>query len=333
MLDDLALGATLLGSGGGGDPSYDLLIAKRAIEEFGLIPLIDVDTLSDDAFVAPVAFMGAPLVMMEKISSGREFLSLIPAIEESMGRKITHLLAAEIGGGNSLTPIVVAAKLKLPILDADTLGRAFPELQMSSCNLFGISPSPAFLADSHGRTVKVEGSGGKEIEDLCRDQTVKMGSSAACSLYFMDGRQAKKSVVKGSFTRAITLGKTLRHSSRPLEELGATLLAKGVIVDINQTIEEGFLKGSFTIHGDQTITVFYQNEFLMAFDGKTAIAATPDIIIPLEASTLKPITSESLTYGMRVVLISLPSPEIWKSPEGLKLVGPKYFGYGDESHV
>ena len=46
------------------------------------------------------------------------------------GRRVTALLAAEAGGGNCLEPLVVGARLGLPVVDGDLMGRAFPELQV-----------------------------------------------------------------------------------------------------------------------------------------------------------------------------------------------------------
>jgi hypothetical protein len=40
------------------------------------------------------------------------------------------LLAGEIGGGNSIEPLSVGARMRLPVADADLMGRAFPELQV-----------------------------------------------------------------------------------------------------------------------------------------------------------------------------------------------------------
>lgn len=41
-------------------------------------------------------------------------------------------MSAEIGGMNSIEPLLVGANMKLPVLDADGMGRAFPELQVLS---------------------------------------------------------------------------------------------------------------------------------------------------------------------------------------------------------
>ena len=54
------------------------------------------------------------------------------ALADPMQRKLWGVLSAEIGGGNGLEPLAIGARLSLPVVDADYMGRAFPELQVSS---------------------------------------------------------------------------------------------------------------------------------------------------------------------------------------------------------
>ena len=42
-LDDIALGAALLGTGGGGDPYIGMLMARQALERYGSVELLDPD--------------------------------------------------------------------------------------------------------------------------------------------------------------------------------------------------------------------------------------------------------------------------------------------------
>ena len=55
----------------------------------------------------------------------------------------------------------------------------------------------------------------------------------------------------------------------------------------------------------------------------------PDLIMILELDTGAPITTESLRFGQRVAVIGLPAHDLLKTPEALKVVGPKAFGYPD----
>ena len=47
----------------------------------------------------------------------------------------------------------------------------------------------------------------------------------------------------------------------------------------------------------------------------------------LDAEKGEPITTEGLRYGYRVVVLGIPCNAKWRTPAGLKLVGPRYFGY------
>jgi DUF917 family protein len=58
-LPDLARGATLLGTGGGGDPYIGKMLVERVLGD-GSITILDPDELADDLFVIPTAQMGAP---------------------------------------------------------------------------------------------------------------------------------------------------------------------------------------------------------------------------------------------------------------------------------
>ena len=334
QLDYLALGAAILGSGGGGDPAYELLMAKQAFEDYGSPEIVKLSDLDDDALVVPVALMGAPLVGMERIPSGKEFSAVLKKIESYMGRPATHLVAAEIGGANAFTPLIAGAMARLPVIDGDTLGRAFPELQMSSCHLHGISPTPAFLADPMGRTSVVDVEDAEAMENHCRKLCVKMGSSAAVAVYLMDGKQAKQALISEAVSQVIRLGSKLLVDGVEgvCQSAKGKILGSGVVVDIDQSIQEGFLKGSFSIDGGgDPIVVSYQNEFLAAMQSEQLLACTPDIIIPMEEETGHPVTSESLQYGLRVQLLSLPSPAIWRTPRGMQLVGPETFNIRSSS--
>ena len=63
---DLARGAAVLGTGGGGDPYVGRLLAEQALRAHGPVELVSPADLPPDACVVPVAMMGAPTVMVEK---------------------------------------------------------------------------------------------------------------------------------------------------------------------------------------------------------------------------------------------------------------------------
>ena len=48
-------------------------------------------------------------------------------------------MSCEIGGGNGLEPLAIGARMGLPVVDADFMGRAFPELQVPTSQAAYIS--------------------------------------------------------------------------------------------------------------------------------------------------------------------------------------------------
>ena len=54
-IEDIALGASLLGAGGGGDPYIGKLVAMGAVKERGPVTLLDPEEIPDDALVGPIA--------------------------------------------------------------------------------------------------------------------------------------------------------------------------------------------------------------------------------------------------------------------------------------
>ncbi len=326
-LKDIALGTTILGSGGGGDPECDRKLASYFIETYGEPLLIDIDEVADDALIVPVGFMGAPSVCKEMLSNGSEFDAIFTKIEERFQKKIGAIVASEIGGSNGIVPISVGAKNRLPVVDADTLARAFPELQMSSCTLCNIKPAPCFIADSLGRLCIIEEGTAQDIENKARIICQEMGSSAAVSFNIMTKAEAKQALIAGTLTLAKELGllASIKNKKALSEQYGLTSLAKGRVIDIESRNDRGFLEGKIVIEGG--LEVLYQNEYLIAKQAGTTLAVTPDIICLFEEERFIPLCVENVRFGIEVELASMPSAPIWKTPEGLALVGPKAFGY------
>ena len=155
-IEDIALGAALLGAGGGGDPYIGKLVAIGAVKECEEVTLLSPDEVPDDALVVPIAMMGAPTVLAEKGIGGKEYQTLYDMVSRYFGRKIYAFMPIEAGGVNSMLPIAASARLGLPMVDADGMGRAFPELQMVTFTIGGMSASPMALTDEKGNSVIFE---------------------------------------------------------------------------------------------------------------------------------------------------------------------------------
>lgn len=149
-MKNIALGGAFLGTGGGGDPLIGRLMAEEAIASNRPVQVLDVEELDDDALFIPIAMMGPPTVMLEKLPRGDEVIAAVEAPQKYLGKKATAIFCTEAGGLNSTIPIAVAAATNLPIIDGDGMGRAFPELQMVSMTMGGVSACPMVMADEKG---------------------------------------------------------------------------------------------------------------------------------------------------------------------------------------
>jgi DUF917 family protein len=155
-VDAIALGAGILGTGGGGNPYLGRLQVQQHLDRGSRIGVIPVEEIDNQAVVVSLGTMGAPTVGIEKIPQGRETYHALRAMETLLGKPIDALIAAEIGGANSMEPLIVAAQTGLPVLDGDGMGRAFPELQMSTFMIYGRRWAPATLCDAHGQLVVLD---------------------------------------------------------------------------------------------------------------------------------------------------------------------------------
>ncbi len=339
-IENIALGAALLGTGGGGDPYVGKLMALEAIRQYGPVQMLDPSEVPDDAFIVPTAMMGAPTVLIEKIANGREFDTIITNLEKYTGQKVFATLPIEAGGVNSMLPFAVAAKLGLPIIDCDGMGRAFPELQMVTFSLDGITTNPLVATDEKGNSMVMETINNNWAETLARTATITMGGSIMISIYAMFGHQLKKSAIYHTLTLAENIGKAINDKEqtdtlpidRMLNLVGGYKLFTGKIVDILRETREGFNFGKAKIAGindnkGQACEVDFQNENLVVMKGDEVLATTPDLITIVDLETAVPITTEALKYGRRVVVVGLPCDEKWRTPKGIEVVGPRYFKY------
>src|SRR2546426_9723123 len=99
-MHDIAWGAAILGTGGGGDPYIGKLMALTAIRKNGPVRLLDPTEVPDDWFVIPTAIMGAPTVLIERIPRGDEAGASLRLLEKYHGRKADATMPIEaVGGG------------------------------------------------------------------------------------------------------------------------------------------------------------------------------------------------------------------------------------------
>ena len=343
-IDTLALGSAVLGSGGGGNPYIGALLLRQAMESSSVsqIEITPFDELDDSDFLICSAGMGSPAIGIEKIPNGSEFVRSFRGLESFLHRSASHVSPIEIGGINSLVPLVVAVHSGLPVADGDGEGRAFPELQMTTFCGFGYSAAPVCMVEERGNTLIIRGISDWWTEKLARSATVSFGGRAEVALYPLVGSDYRKGAIPGTLSMALEIGRSLSEGIRNKnaeDELArschASLLFTGKLVDLKRYNTRGFAIGhafidGFDSYAHQRLKVSFQNEYLRATLGgdgaePKVIESTPNIISIHDESTLLPITTDQLRYGMRCKVFSIPIHKKWLFEGAEKLVGLRAF--------
>jgi DUF917 family protein len=333
----LARGCAVLGAGGGGDTYLPLLQALQATEDYGPVALVDVDELPDDSLIMPCGGIGAPTVSIEKFENGDEGERLREQLQFLTGRRVSALMAGEIGGGNGVLPIAWAAGMGLPLVDADGMGRAFPEVPQVSMQLAGISPSPAVMTDERGNLALFRTISGHWMERLERAATAEFGGAASSTEFSLTAAEARTATIRDSVSLAIRIGAAAAGTTGdPVEalisEIGAFRLVTGKVTDVERQTRSGFVRGSTVVEGlgadtGRLLRIELQNENLVALERGRVLASVPDLITVLDSETADAVATERLRYGQRVTVIAFGCDPVWRTEAGIAATGPRMFGY------
>ena len=343
-IDDLADGCALLGSGGGGESHSFRMVLRSLLAERGPVQVVDAMTLAPDSLAVNVGFVGAPIVMTEKLFCERTVVLALEGMRRRLGRPIGAVMPAEIGGANGLSAVIAASLLGVPVVDADGMGRAFPMSDQITYSIYGRSASPTIATTDHGDVVCVEGGNNRRIEQLVRAISSANGATCFTADYPLSGAEVRACAVLGSISLARRIGAALNAARRehldPFAALAQALdpeggitvrsLFNGKVTDCRHETRGGFGFGVVSLESTppgESMTVEFQNEFLIARQNGVAMATTPDIISIVDAETLRNVGSESVRYGQRVQVIAIEAPALLTTPAALAVVGPRAFGF------
>src|SRR5438132_1701834 len=340
-IEALAVGAWILGTGGGGSPYLGLLNMRRLYAEGHRVSLISPLDLADADWVAVVSNMGAPLVGQERLADSRNIARAVEIQQDLLGAKFRAVMALEIGGGSGIQPLMAAAHLGVPVVDADTMGRAYPEAQMTSVAVGGLRPYPCVLYDPRGiEAVLTKVPSWRWMERVSRKICVELGSIASTCKAPRTGREVKDWGIPFTVTKAIGIGRRVREAQTRhddpvaaiLDEASGKLLFRGKVVDVARRTTEGFLRGRTSIEGldddrGSKLEIAFQNEWVAAWRDAAPIAMSPDLICVLDTVSGEAFGTETISYGRRVSVIALPAPPVFLTAAGLDHVGPRAFGY------
>ncbi|PLR79936.1 DUF917 domain-containing protein [Bacillus canaveralius] len=338
----LAIGAKILSCGGGGNTKtvQNLLMSIMSDED-----AIVVKTISDlvDERVVAVGIMGSTILYDEHIPSGREGVQVLEVYESTHGTKVDALIPIEIGGVNALTPLVTAVLKNLPVVDGDGMGRAYPELSMTTFHLSGIPVAPLVLQTDDENMFIEDVDTIQSTTELAKDFMVRNEGFAHLLCFAANARKIKTSMIPGSLKLIHRLGVAVKKDtlkSQKIEEISAVfensiygkpnLVISGVVSGVNRWFEKGSLVGRLIVEGrfsssNKRIEIEFKNEFISIKEEEQYVCTTPDLILVLNEENLLPYNVSEIQAGHSVIVFAVQAPNILRTKEMLELVGPENF--------
>jgi len=350
-LHPISIGAGVLGTGGGGNPYLGFLRVRELLRNGGTVKVIDPDEIRDDDLLVVVGGMGSPMVSYEKLARGTEETEAAQALERHLGKSFDAIAPFEMGGGNSMVPMIVAATMGIPLVNGDGMGRAFPELQMITYLIYGGSPSPAAIADERGNhIILADVQDAVWLERIARVATIEMGGHTGLATAVMDGAFCRRSIIPNTLKLARSIGQTVLDARTHKDDPGIAIanmaggrrFLQGKVTDVHRETTKGFARGQMTLQGlgddaDRSVRIDFQNENLVIWEDGQAAVTVPDLICVVATDNGEPITTEMIRFGTRVDLLVLPCPDLLKTERALAVVGPRAFGmpldYKPDGHL
>lgn len=329
----LAMGATLLGSGGGGGTDLGARILVKALGDRS-VELVAAGDLPDDVVIVHAGLAGSPDVYAERLIDPQDLVRAIQAVVDAVGQPLGAIGILEIGGINALLAPAAAALLGVPLVDGDLMGRTYPTLLQHVCRA---RPSLASrrgrrAIGRHGPVPAVVPGHGGALQPALR-QGVR--GAAAAAYYPVAPADLAEFGVAGSVSACLALGERFlaaqSHSLRALAQAVSALhLVSGRVVSI--TPSEADCPGTLVLSNPTTgeiVRVDFRDEFLvLAVDGEVR-HVVPDVIVVLEGASHRVLHVDEVHVGQTIAVLALPSVPRPAATE-TAFLGPVGFGLDPE---
>ncbi|MCX6362687.1 MAG: DUF917 domain-containing protein [Actinobacteria bacterium] len=346
-IDDILVGATIMGCGGGGELAEGRELMRSAYEEGRAVTLAGPRELPDEALVACPYGVGGLTVGDEAAYEGLPWSTEHPgvlavrALGEHLGREFGALITGELGGTSIADAFYPAAMLGLPVVDADPVGRAVPEIEQSLFNLYGVPIAPQAVVNELGDTVIITVvADDRRAEALVRALAVASRNLVWVADHALPWGRMKDIVIPGAISLSRDVGRAFRQAAAAGEDTAAAaaaaggggVLFRGRVSAFSWEEKDGFTWGEVEIAGQgadagAAYRVWFKNENLMAWrDGAPDVTA-PDLICCFSGETGQPITNPHHEVGRAVTVVGLPAAAAWRTEHGVAVLGPRHFGF------
>ncbi len=354
-IEDFLTGCAFFGTGGGGETAVGRSALTEALEKGHKLTLKNITGVKDDEQFCTAFFLGSiapktPEILEEMKRNGYEerkytptemLVNAISELENHIGKKMTGVYVAELGGSNSGCCMAAAYQKGIPVLDGDCSGRAVPEMCHGLPTIHGKELLPAAYIDSWGNTtITTYAFNSAAMERIGKMVSNVSYGELAGAASPLTGSDVKEDLVPNTLSQCLEVGGAIRRARKNGEnpcKAGAEagkgfLLGKGKIVKKEAEDRDGYYWGTYYIEGMDDLAgsnykVWFKNENHVIWKDGEPIATSPDMIILLRWSDGEPLTNSRLDRGEEVAIVLVPAREQFLTPEAIAVFGPKYFGF------
>jgi hypothetical protein len=359
---DLLVGAGILGCGGGGSEQLGRQLINAIYDSGKHFSLIDPDEIPDDEYLCITAGVGggvgkeikdklrpylAPTERQNPVElQTRTAQKAIRELETLIGKRFFTYVPSEIGPGNTVLPMYLAALEGKPAIDADACGRAKPEMSLSTTHVAGIPVTPMTMANTIGDLMILKTAvDDYRGEDIARYMAVISGGMVSVVRAPNTAGKYKQGTVHGSISRSIRLGSIIRNSREKglnsaesilKSEPDCVQLFHGRVKSWTRKEEGGFMWGDITLEGlgrynGHRLDVWYKNEYLITWFDRKPYATCPDTICMIDASSGEGLSAWvpdlNAQIGREVAVLGFRAHKLWRTDKGVAIFGPRHFGY------
>jgi DUF917 family protein len=334
-LEVLMVGSQFLGSGGGGKIHILRQLVKDSFDDSFSVDLIDLNEIDEVGIGTTVGMVGSPEALEEFLPTGQEGRELLEKMQELTGKKTDAIFTIEGAGVNLIYPVIVAYATGLPLMDGDAMGRAFPELPMTTFQFNNQPIAPIVFQDIDHISYVYNDQDASMVDLKIRQKIAETTGMAFFSGYQAPFAVLKRILIPHTFSVGIKIGeaflnaKSFEDLMRELGHVTRNSLYGSAIEITRGVVSEHVAMDHSNIASYQVgeYTVYYHYENLMVYHNKKLVANVPDLITLVDLDTLEPISVTDAELGMRVAIVATPAPLHLRTPTALSYVGPKAFGF------
>ncbi|MEK4922608.1 DUF917 domain-containing protein [Cytobacillus sp. FSL R5-0569] len=336
----ISLGARILSCGGGGNTRSIEALILSVMKDDDVIEVIPIHEVKDDWWVTAIGIMGSTVLFNEDLPTGEEVETALSLYEKEYNKNVDALISIEIGGVNALAPLLLALKRHLPVIDGDGMGRAFPELYMTTLHLNGIPLAPLSLVTQENMKFIPSSNTSDQAVDEAKSFAKNNGGHSHLVGYGASGDEIKTSMLSGTLYLAYRLGKIIASYGDGMTRLRQIMNAfensiygelsfviKGYVTEVSRWFENEGIVGklfieSYTKQHNQKIEIQFMNEFFFIHNGEN-IYRVPDLIVFLHIDSLEPISVVDIQKAQSVIVLVIPAPNILHTTDMLTLIHMK----------